>query len=83
MFFNYTICFLSPYNKLNYISIVPYNCSILLFLCYSLKYHMALMSAVNDIPREKGLDRQHYKCKGCARPIGMSKSSFEIVIILQ
>lgn len=34
---------------------------------------MGLLSLVNNIARERGLDGQNYKCQGCSRPIGMSK----------
>ena len=37
---------------------------------------MGLLSLVNNIARERGLDRQNYKCQGCSRPIGMSKYGF-------
>ena len=42
---------------------------------------MGLLSLVNNIARERGLDRQNYKCQGCSRPIGMSKYGFFVRII--
>lgn len=40
--------------------------------------YMGLLASVNDIPREKGLDKQNYKCKGCSRPIGMIYGRYKV-----
>ncbi|CAB3986573.1 Hypothetical predicted protein, partial [Paramuricea clavata] len=39
---------------------------------------MGLMSLVNNIAREKGLDGQNYKCQGCSRPIGMIYGQYKV-----
>ncbi|XP_028393571.1 uncharacterized protein LOC114517923 [Dendronephthya gigantea] len=42
------------------------------------EYTTGLLSLVNNIAREKGLDRQNYKCQGCSRPIGMIYGHYKV-----
>ncbi|XP_046851023.1 uncharacterized protein LOC124444445 [Xenia sp. Carnegie-2017] len=39
---------------------------------------MKLLSLINNIAREKGLDGQNYKCHGCSRPIGMIYGQYKV-----
>lgn len=45
---------------------------------YFHEQNMTLRSSLNDIPREKGLDGQNFKCKGCSRPIGMIYGQYKV-----